>query len=123
MTPAITEELDPPDDPDFELARKCRRAIVELIRRRGGDPAFGRELPGLVREAGLTEVGAEGYFVPFRTADIVGLAKANIDQLGAAMVEAGLMTFAELDRYRLILERPNCLYPASMALISMWGRR
>jgi SAM-dependent methyltransferase len=44
MTPAITEEFDPPDDPDFELARKCRRAIVELIRRRGGDPAFGREL-------------------------------------------------------------------------------
>ena len=100
LVPPVTEALDPSDEPDIEIARKGRRAMVELIRRRGGDPVFARELAGLVKAAGLTEVGAEGYFVPFRTAAVVGLAKANIDQLGAAIVEAGLMSAAELDRYR-----------------------
>ena len=33
------------------------------------------------------------------------------------------MSAAELDRYRSVLERPDCPYPASMALISAWGRR
>ena len=97
--------------------------MLELIGHSGGDPVFARELAGLVKAAGLTEVGAEGYFVPFRTDAVVGLAMSNIDQLGAAIVEAGLMSAAELDRYRFILERPDCLYPASMALISAWGRR
>ena len=122
MSP-ITEALDPSDEPDTEIARKARHAIVELIRHSGGDPVFARELPGLVNAAGLTEVGAEGYFVPFRTDAVVALAKANIEQLGAAIVEAGLMSAAELDRYRSLLEHPDCLYPASMALISAWGRR
>ena len=123
LVPPITEALDPSDEPDIEIARNGRRAIVELIRRRGGDPVFARELPGLVNAAGLTDFGAEGYFVPFRTAAVVGLAKANIDQLEAAIVEAGLMNAAELDRYRSVLGRPDCLYPASMVLISAWGRR
>ena len=52
-----------------------------------------------------------------------GLAKANMDQLGDAILEAGLMDAAELERYRVILKRPDCFYPASMALISVWGRR
>jgi SAM-dependent methyltransferase len=123
LVPPVTEALDPSDEPDLEIARKGRHAIVELIRRSGGDPVFARELAGLVKAAGLTEVGAEGYFVPFRTDAVVGLAMANIEQLGAAIVEAGLMSAAEVDRYRLLLERPDCLYPASMALISAWGRR
>ncbi len=33
------------------------------------------------------------------------------------------MDGAELERYRAIMERPDCFYPASMALISVWGRR
>ena len=53
----------------------------------------------------------------------LGLAKANIDQLADAILEAGLMDAAELERYRAILARPDCFYPASMALISVWGRR
>ena len=81
LVPPVTEALDPSDEADLEIARKGRRAMVELIRRSGGDPDFGWELPGLVNAAGLTEVGAEGYFVPFRTDAVVGLAMANIEQL------------------------------------------
>ena len=83
----------------------------------------GESFRNLSTTAGLTDFGAEGYFVPFRTDAVAGLAKANVDQLAAAIVDAGLMNSAELDRYRSILERPDCLFPASMALISAWGRR
>ena len=73
--------------------------------------------------AGLTDFGAEGYFVPFRTDAVAGLARANIDQLAAAIVEAGLMNSAELDRYRRSWNVPIASIRASMALISAWGRR
>jgi SAM-dependent methyltransferase len=119
----ISDVFEPPDEPDAQLVRKCRRAIVELIRRRGGDPLFVRELPALADDAGLTEAGTEGYFVPFRTAAVVMLARASIDQLGAAIVEAGLMEPAELERFIALLDSPTGPYPVSMALISTWGRR
>jgi hypothetical protein len=105
------------------LARKVRLAIMEMVRRGGGDASFAVELPAHIGASGLTDLGAEGYFVPFRTDAVIGLAKANIDQLAGALVESGLMAADELDRYRTLLGRPDCFYPASMALISVWGRR
>jgi hypothetical protein len=52
-----------------------------------------------------------------------GLDKTNVHQLGGAIFEAGLMDAAKLERYRLILDLPDCFYPASMAMISVWGGR
>jgi SAM-dependent methyltransferase len=123
LIPPITEALDSADEPDAEVARKGRTAIVETIRRQGGDPVFAREIPRLMAEAGLSDVGAEGYFVPFRTDAVAALSKANIDQLGPSIVDGGLMTSSELAEFRRLLELPDLLYPASMALISVWGRR
>jgi ubiquinone/menaquinone biosynthesis C-methylase UbiE len=123
LVPPVAELLSRPDDPDVALARKARRAIMEMVRRGGGDPTFVQELPAYLDAAGLSDFGAEGYFVPYRTSAVAGLAKANIDQLGAAIMEAGLMDSAELAHYHAILARPGCFYPASMALISVWGRR
>ncbi|MGV9867716.1 methyltransferase domain-containing protein [Rhodococcus koreensis] len=123
LVPSLIEELDPQDDPDTAFVRKWRQALRELMRRTAGDPGFGFRLPRVVRAAGLVDVGAEGYFMPFRTAAVVALARANIDQTGGAILEAGLMTAAELDRYAAVLERSDCSYPVSLPLISVWGRR
>jgi SAM-dependent methyltransferase len=123
LIPPITEALDPDDEPDVEVARKGRNAIVETIRRQGGDPVFAREIPRLMSEAGMIDIGAEGYFLPFRTDAVAALTMANIDQLGPSIVDSGLMSSTELDRLRRLLELPDLLYPASMALISVWGRR
>ena len=126
----LVEELVAPvteaaatDNCDHELAQQSRRAIMEVLRRRGGDPLFTHRVAGLIRRAGLTDVGAEGYFVTIRTAAVARLARANIDQIGAEMIATGLISSAELDLYRANLDRPDCPYPASMALISVWGRR
>lgn len=124
----IEEMVAPPvsdtaGDPDKDVVRKGRQAIVEVIRRHGGNPAFAWEVPQLMDEAGLTGIGAEGYFVPFRTRAVAILARANLDQIGGEIVRTGLMTAAEVEHYRLLLHRPDYRYPASMALISVWGRR
>ena len=50
--------------------------------------------------AGLTDFGAEGYFVPFVPTRSLGL-PGELDQLEATIVEAGLMNAAELDHFRL----------------------
>ena len=65
LVPPVTEALDPPNQPDVEWRRKERHAIVEIFRRRGGDPFFARELPELVTTMGLTDFGAEGYLSRF----------------------------------------------------------
>jgi len=123
LLPPITEAWDRPDEPDVALARKARLAILEVVRRGGGDPVFPQELPLYLGASGLADVGAEGYFVPYRTDAVLGLARANIEQLAGEILGAGLMDAAELARYREVLARPDCFYPASMALISAWGRR
>jgi SAM-dependent methyltransferase len=123
VAPPAIDAPESVSDSDVEVARKVRSAIVEVIRRHGGDPMFVWEIPNIMRDAGLTEIGAEGYFVPYRTDAVAQLALANIDQLGAEMIQAGLMNAAELTRFRAVLARPDRRYPASMALISVWGRR
>jgi len=123
MLPPVTEAWDRPHEPDVVLAGKARRAVTEVVRRAGGDMGIAQRLPGYLAASNLTDFGAEGYFVPYRTGAVAGLAKANMDQLGGAILAAGLMDAAELERYRLILDKSDCFYPASMALISVWGRR
>ena len=96
---------------------------MEVVRRGGGDPTFPRELPGYLAASPLADFGAEGYFVPYRTDAVAGLAKANIDQLGDAILEAGFDGRRGTRAVSRDVERPDCFYPASMALISVWGRR
>ena len=52
MLPPITDAWDRPDEPDVALARKARRAIMEMVRRGGCDPMFPLELPVYLGAAG-----------------------------------------------------------------------
>lgn len=123
ILPYFTDVFSPPDDPDAELVRRARRSVRVLMRRSGGDPLFASRLPTAVAALGLVDFGAEGYFVPLRTPAVVELVRANIDQTSAAIIDAGLMTGAELSRYREFLARPESVYPVSSPLVSVWGRR
>ena len=110
LVPPVTEALDPPDEPDVEIARKGRHAIVEIIRRRGGDPFFARELPELVTAVGPDRLRCGGLFRPvsYRRGRWARQGEHRPTRV-AAIVEAGLMNAAELDRYRSVLGRPDCL--------------
>jgi SAM-dependent methyltransferase len=123
MVPPCVESLSQTDDPDVHLAHKIRHAVIEIIRGSGADMTFPRDIPRILADGGLHDIGAEGFFLPFRTSAVADLTRANIDQLEFTLVDSGRVSAAELDRYRTLLVEPGLSYPASMALISVWGRR
>lgn len=122
LVPLTTGALHPIDDGDAELLRAARAATFELMRRRGADPTLARILPRVLRDAGLTDLGGEGFFVPVRSAATVRLASAHFMQVRDELVEEGLLSSEELDRCFAVLERSDLL-PSSLPMISVWGRR
>jgi ubiquinone/menaquinone biosynthesis C-methylase UbiE len=69
----LIEDADPalqplacPDEhgPEHQLANKLRNGFRMLLAGRGADLAYGRKLPRLLREAGLSGVRAEGPSSP-----------------------------------------------------------
>ncbi len=126
----LVEDADPllqplscPDanGPDQELANRLRRGFRELMAGRGVDLAYGRTLPRRLREAGLVDVAADGYF-PLAQPACARLETATIGLIRSQLVEHGIATDAEVDRHlanvgggRLDLAQPP--------MISAWGRR
>lgn len=123
MSSAPTECLEPADDAAAVLAREVRRAINALILRRGGDPSLGLRVPQMLHAAGLTDLAGEAFAVPLRTPPVARFTLATVDLVKDQIVSAGLMTAAEIDRYRACLAEPDQLFPASLWMVSVWGRR
>ena len=92
MVPPITEALSRSDDPDVQLAHKARQAIVEVICRNGGDLTFAREIPRILGEGGVGDIGVEGFFLPFRTDAVADLAQGEHRPTERTLVESGLVS-------------------------------
>lgn len=126
----VVEDADPglqplacPDErgPDEARANRLRAGFRRLLADRGADLAFGRTLPRLLRDAGLTEVGAEASF-PLAAPASVALELATLAQVRDALVGAGLATDEEVDGHRRAVEEGR-LDLATAPLVSAWGRR
>jgi ubiquinone/menaquinone biosynthesis C-methylase UbiE len=107
---------------DAELGNKMARSIRALLAQRGADTALGHKLPRLLREAGLEEIGADAYQALEAGDAIRRLQRANIRQVGAALLEEGLMSRLEVERYLALLDAQT-ISPSSPLLVSAWGRR
>jgi SAM-dependent methyltransferase len=102
---------------------KVAHAIVEALHRRGADMTYPRTLPGRLRRAGLTAAGASGHLVFFQGGTPeAALHQANIEQVGPALVAAGLATEADIGIARRLLRDPafTGIHPL---LITAWGRK
>ncbi|MEU6116789.1 methyltransferase domain-containing protein [Streptomyces sp. NPDC047117] len=126
----VLEDADPalqplacPDEhgPAERLANRLRRGSRELLARRGADLAFGRTLPRLLREAGLTDVAADAYF-PVTSPACDALEAATVRQLRDRLVEAGLATEAEIEEHHANVTAGR-LDLTMAPLISAWGRK
>lgn len=126
----VVEDADPqlqplicPDEsgPEQRLANRLRRGFRQLLAQRGADLAFGRTLPRLLREAGLVEVRADGFF-PVTSPECTALEAATVRQVRQRLVEAGLATDAEVDEH-LANVATGRLDLATAPLISAWGRK
>ncbi|MFF4651971.1 methyltransferase domain-containing protein [Streptomyces sp. NPDC001380] len=126
----LLEDADPamqplacPDEhgPEEELANRLRRGFRTLLAERGADLAYGRRLPRLLREAGLTEVRADAFFpIASPAGDL--LEAATVRQVRGLLVERGPATDEEVDRHLANVEAGR-LDLATAPMVSAWGRR
>ncbi|MDI3387358.1 methyltransferase domain-containing protein [Streptomyces sp. B-S-A8] len=107
--------------PAQQLANHVRHGLRALLAERGADPAYGRRLPRLLREAGLVQVAAEAYF-PLTSPAAAALETATVQQARDLLVARSLVTNADIDRYLAQLSS-GTLDLATPPLISAWGRK
>jgi SAM-dependent methyltransferase len=107
--------------PEQQLANKVRAGFRALLSQRSVDLGFGRKLPRLLREAGLTDVGADAYF-PIALPACALLETATVNQVREALIAQGLVTCDEIDRH-LAHVSAGRLDLATSPMISAWGRR
>ena len=126
----VIEDADPalqplicPDEygPAQRLANRLRHGFRALLSQRGADLAFGRTLPRLLREAGLVDVEADGFF-PVTGPACTALEAATVRQVRAQLVRAGIATDTEIDQHLANVDA-GWLDLATAPLISAWGRR
>jgi len=114
--------LDPLND-DERIFDKVAGAFGQALGRRGVDTTWPRTLPHRLASAGLTNIGAAGHLTIFHGGSPAAqLWIANIDQVGDGIIQAGLITTAERDTFRRLLDDPAFVgnYPL---LITAWGNK
>lgn len=107
--------------PDEELANRLRLGFRALLAARGADLAFGRSLPRRLREAGLADVAAEGWF-PVAHPALAPLERATIAMIGDQLVAAGHATADDLARHAANLDAGR-VAPTTSPMIAAWGRK
>jgi SAM-dependent methyltransferase len=110
-----------PRTPMEELANRIRAGFGSLLRARGAFGEIGYRLPNMLRDAGLVDVGAEGY------RSLVGpmnnhLERANVEQVRDGLIGQGFATADEIDSY-LVALTDRTVEVAQPILISAWGRK
>lgn len=105
--------------PVFESMMKAGIAYMTTV---GADPLFGRRLPGLLLDLGMTDVGAQshGQVITGGSAqsDFFAL---TIERLRAGAVGAGLITDQQVDA-ALALCADSSFSVMANPLVSAWGR-
>ncbi len=126
----VLEDADPalqpllcPDEygPEQQLANRLRQGFRTLLAQRGADLAYGRTLPRLLREAGLTDVGADAFF-PLASPACTLLEKATIEQVREGLVANFIATDEEIDRHLHNIATGRLPDLATAPMISAWGR-
>jgi SAM-dependent methyltransferase len=111
--------LDPRSSEE-ELANKIRTGFRALMTERGVDLAYGRKLPGLLREVGLLDVAADAYF-PVALPACAVLEATTIAVIRDQLVDHGVATSEEIEAH-LSAVAGGRLDLAQPPMISAWGR-
>ncbi len=126
----LIEDADPalqplicPDEygPEQQLANRIRSGFRKMLAQRGADLSYGRKLPRLLREAGLADVEADGFF-PVTSPACALLEAATVRQVRDGLIAQGHATAQEVDQH-LASVAAGRLDLATSPMISAWGRR
>jgi hypothetical protein len=105
------------------LSKKAHDALLTLLSSFGFDAELGRRLYHEVSRNGIGDIQAVGS-VTMRIGGTTSarLIKVNLEQLQEEVIKAGLLTSAELDDFRSLLDNPEYRWMGQM-IFSVWGRR
>jgi SAM-dependent methyltransferase len=126
----VIEELDidfqPSATPDASnteqyLSNRIRAGLLAVLGRHGVDLELGRKVPRLLRQAGLVDVVADGYF-PLASPEAAALEVAGIEHARDALVALRAASDDELDMH-VEAARAGSIDVSTPPLISVWGRR
>ena len=127
----LIEEADPglqplicPDEygPAQHLANRLRHGFRTLMSGREADLNYGRTLPRLLRDHGLTDVAADAYF-PITAPACTTLERATVEQIRARLISAGIATAAEIDQHLDNIATGQLPDLVTSPMISAWGRK
>ena len=105
------------------LSQKGWEAMFKLAKSRGYDTDVGRRLYHDISAAGLVDVQAEGFVaMQLGGTPSARFWRLSLEQLQDDILSAGLLTRAELDAYRKLLESPDYRWLQPM-MMSVRGRR
>jgi SAM-dependent methyltransferase len=126
----LVEDADPALQPNAvldastdaeRLANRLRDAFRTLMDQRGADLRFGRQLPRLLRAAGLVDVRAEASF-PIAAPAVTALELATVAQVRDRLLADGAVTEDEIERHLANL-RAGGLDLVLGPMIAAWGRK
>jgi SAM-dependent methyltransferase len=125
----LVEEYDSrsvPPDPALssgEVFLPTQVAMLRLLEDGGVNRRYGRLLSGLLREKGLTSVGASAQLFMWQSGSPgIAMMRANFEQLREAMIEANYVTPQQFEEDMAQLNNPSFMTPSAI-LWSAWGRR
>lgn len=107
---------------EAHLGERLMHAVGVLFQGVGANPNLGPALPGMLRSAGLVNIGAElhGSFVwGARERDF---GRLTVEHLREHMVGAGLVTEEEIERFLVLTQQPEFAY-MPLPMMTVWGRR
>jgi ubiquinone/menaquinone biosynthesis C-methylase UbiE len=114
----------PVSDPeDALLYAKGLDVVSRLLASRGADQTWAQRVHQQLRDLGLVDVGAAGFFALTQGGTLgTQVDRANMSQVRAEAVAAGLLSEAEIDRYLALTDDP-AFVSSSNPLVTTWGRR
>lgn len=128
----LTEDYDrqllapPLMSPDDEAARLYHRVMIlvaQVMTRAGADTGWGTRAYAAFREVGLTDVTAQTHSQSAGAGSPASeLLNVIVAQLRTPLLDTGLVTHSELDRFARLLDNPRFAH-ATPLFVSTWGRR
>jgi SAM-dependent methyltransferase len=97
------------------------RAIEIVFAAAGADASLGPRLPGLFKEAGLVNVGAEVH-TPVVQGGSDPFMPLTIEQLSGRLLETGLVREEDIQAFLTLTRDPDSFYLPPL-MVSAWGQR
>jgi SAM-dependent methyltransferase len=117
MAAAASRYVYPPSFAD--VTERILRAIEIVFAAVGAEASSGPRLPGILQEAGLTDIGGETR-TPILQAD--PWVRGTVEQLSGRLVDTGLVSEDEIHAFLSVAAAPTSHYVGPF-MVAAWGRR